>query len=199
MPSRSQMKCATSWTKIRGNSARVQSRAIRRSRRNDPACTGPRRSRNPRTIPSAPARPPAAAFAAGLPQCEDPAKETVPSTLRTGYRWTQKKWPPMNADERGLDHDAYPRLSAFIGGQSCSRRLEVQPQRQLELPVGAQADLVGHGRGERAEVAAGGGSGVRLTGLQDSGRVRQPGSAAAGCREDGVIEDVVAFRPELRG
>src|ERR1019366_10787375 len=43
------MKCATSWTKIRGNSARVQSRAIRRWRRNDAACTGPRRSRNART------------------------------------------------------------------------------------------------------------------------------------------------------
>jgi len=47
-PSRSHTKCATSWTKIRGNSARVQSNAMRRSRRNDPACTAPRRSRRPR-------------------------------------------------------------------------------------------------------------------------------------------------------
>ena len=36
-PSRSHMKCAVSCAKIRGSSARVQSNAIRRSRRNDPA------------------------------------------------------------------------------------------------------------------------------------------------------------------
>src|SRR5262249_8752152 len=41
------MKWAASWAKIRANSEPEQSNAIRRSRRKDPAWTGPRRSRSP--------------------------------------------------------------------------------------------------------------------------------------------------------
>src|ERR1039458_7149253 len=37
------MKWNNSWTKMRGNSARLQSNAMRRSRTNAPACTTPRR------------------------------------------------------------------------------------------------------------------------------------------------------------
>src|SRR5262245_26198458 len=41
------MKWAASWAKILANSEPEQSNAIRRSRRKDPAWTGPRRSRSP--------------------------------------------------------------------------------------------------------------------------------------------------------
>jgi len=50
LPARSQTKWNSSWTKIRGNSARAQSNPIERSRRYAPAWTGPRRSRSPRTF-----------------------------------------------------------------------------------------------------------------------------------------------------
>jgi hypothetical protein len=48
-PNRTHTKCATSCTKIRGNSARVQSSAIRRSRKKAPPCTAPPGSLSPRT------------------------------------------------------------------------------------------------------------------------------------------------------
>src|SRR5215831_7044822 len=41
------MKWAASWAKILANSEPEQSNAMRRSRRKDPAWTGPRRSRSP--------------------------------------------------------------------------------------------------------------------------------------------------------
>src|ERR1035437_1963065 len=50
LPNLAQMKWNISWTKMRGNSARLQSNAIRRSRTNVPACTTPRRPPRARAL-----------------------------------------------------------------------------------------------------------------------------------------------------
>ena len=79
--------------------------------------------------------------------------------------------------------------------------LEVQPQRELNLPIGADADLVGHRGGQDAEIAARGRRREGDAGLQSRGA--GPGRQArgqpqiAGVGEVRVIEDVVELGAEL--
>ena len=90
--------------------------------------------------------------------------------------------------------------TAFIGGSSVCC-LEVQPQRQLDLPVGADADLVGHGRGQDSEIASRGGRRERDAGLQSAapGPVGIPAARRRlpGIGEVRVVEDVVELGAEL--
>ena len=73
-------------------------------------------------------------------------------------------------------------------------RLEIQTQRQLDLSIGAQTDLVGYGLVENAEIRPRGCSRKSLAGLQAGpGRPRNSLRQAkiSGVGEIGVIKDVV--------
>src|ERR1039457_4517696 len=122
------MKCATSWTRIRGNSARVQSRTIRRSRRNDPACTGPRRSRNSRTTSTRTGRPSSGgirrttAAIRGSRERNSPldTMHNVPSRRRTAKPPESWRFRLRNAE---ASVDFHYRLE-HLGGQVNAARLQ---------------------------------------------------------------------------
>src|SRR5882724_12054999 len=78
---------------------------------------------------------------------------------------------------------------------------EVEAERQLNLPIRADADLVRDRRSQHTEVRAGRGCGERLAGLHArTGAVRDALSQPeiAGIGKVRAIEDVVELRPELQ-
>ena len=118
----------------------LQFKAMRRSRRNDPACTGPRRSRKPGKHIDAHR---SAAQRRHSRQHYTNARVLCEEQLRGHYaQRTAPEARKLAADKRRGSQIRKARASAFIGVHrrpTCSSApLEIQPQRQLNLALRAQ-------------------------------------------------------------